>query len=84
MEGSAGRHTVESDSPASSSPSHLFGEPARDAHLPMRCVCGWCRTEIRSGVEPETTGICQRCADTVRREWISQQSGRRPRQPWRK
>jgi hypothetical protein len=53
-------------------PAELNEHVASDTPLPMRCVCGWCGTEIRSGGEPVTTGICPRCADAIRSEWISQ------------
>ena len=51
--------------------------PSAPFRAPMRCVCGWCGTEIRAGGEPETTGICPRCADAVGSEWARRESKHR-------
>jgi hypothetical protein len=43
-------------------------EACRPIALPMKSVCGWCKTVLREGTEPATHGICPKCEANYIRE----------------
>lgn len=47
----------------------------RDGRVALRVVCAWCGTQMQTGDEPTSHGICERCAEVVVTQHAAAQVG---------